>query len=57
MFSTSLRNCSQLEEKNPNQPSLYNEENTEFVALGFQGLLAPVLVEIQSVLKGWIVGL
>lgn len=52
MFSTSLRNCSQLEEKKPTQPSLYNEENTEFVALGFQGLLAPVLVEIQSVLKG-----
>lgn len=32
-------------------PSLHNEEKTEFVALGFQGLLAPILLEIQSVSK------
>lgn len=46
MFFTKLGKCSLLKES-----SLYNEENIEFVPLNFQGLLAPILVEIWSVIK------
>lgn len=57
MFSTGEKTQTRKQAKQTNPPLLYCEEKSEFVVLAFQGLLTPILVKIQSVLKAWIVGL